>query len=451
MAEVAPLKGLLYNKKKVVDLSKVMAPPYDVIGPAYQDELYQRHFNNVIRLILGKTSPDDKPGSDRYSRSAEDLGEWIDEGVLQRDEKPAIYYYKQTYKLKDGTERTRKGFIARARLEELGKGSIHPHEKTLSGPKADRLNLMRACNANFSCIFSLYPETEGREKEKTATATLEGACASVEPIVDVTGDDGVVNKLWRVDDEAVIGKVTAEMADKQLFIADGHHRYETALNYRKYMREQTGKASGNEPFDYVMMYFASFDDDGLDIFPTHRVVHSVADFNPATFVASLSPYFNTEIITFEADEQAEARRSFLEKLVEGRSGPTRLGLNIRGANSYIILTLKDKKVMDDLFGDDIPEVYKTLDVTVLHSLVFGKILGISQEAQEKQENLIYVKGDEEAFEAVGKNSNQMVFIMNATSVEEVKDVSLAGLLMPQKSTYFYPKLLSGLVINPLWD
>lgn len=451
MADVAPLKGLLYNPEKINALGKVMAPPYDVISSEMQDSLYERHLYNVVRLILGKTSPEDKPGSDRYSRAAEDLKEWVEEGVLKQDDRPAIYYYAQDYTLSDGTTHTRKGFIARVKLEELGKGSIHPHEKTLSGPKADRLSLMKMMKSNLSCIFSIYPETEGTPADKRATSILEAATKGVEPIVKATGDDGVDNMLWRVVDEEVIEGVVTEMKDKSLFIADGHHRYDTAVNYRDYMRKETGKDSGDEDFDYVLMYFASMEDEGLDILPTHRVVHSIEDFNSAVFIASLSKYFSVEVITYNDSTKAKAREDFLKKLSEGVGGPTRLGLHIRGANSLILLTLKDVSVMDEFFAPDIPEVYKTLDVSVLHSLVLNKVLGITQEAQEKQTNLLYVKGNKEIFESVNKGDNQMIFIMNPTSMEEVRDVSLAGQLMPQKSTYFYPKILSGLIFNLLAD
>ena len=444
MAIIVPFKGLLYDKEKVKDLSKVMAPPYDVISPEFQIELYKRHPENIIKLILGKTSPDDKAGSDRYSRAAADFSKWQKQGVLSRDEKPALYAYFQSYTPKGGVETTRKGFIGAVKLEELGKGSIHPHEKTLSGPKADRLSLMKACNANLSCIFAIYPEGKDAPKEKTINRLLDSAVQG-EPIIDVSGDDGVRNRVWRVDDSASIKKITEAMKGKPLFIADGHHRYETALNYKKFMLDQTKNPTFEEPFNYAMMYFTSMNDDGLEIWPTHRVVHGLKGFDAGKFIEKCKEYFIVE------DFPRVKKDEFLKKMAENSREKTRFGVAIRGEDAYRLISLKDKSMMDSLFGNSIAEEHKTLDVSILHFLILNRILGISQESQEKQENLVYVKDMAGALKAVEEGSNQLVFLMNPTKVEDVKRVSEAGLLMPQKSTYFYPKLLSGLVINPLWS
>ncbi len=443
MAEIKPFKGLLYNPAKVGDLNKVMAPPYDVISPKKQDELYSRHPNNIIRLILGKTGPDDKEGSDRYSRAADELKRWIGTGVLVKDEKPSIYYYNQSYKLKDGSVQTRKGFIALSKLQDFGKG-IHPHEKTLSGPKADRLKLMQACNVNLSCIFSLYSDPS----LKVNRALNDGASKAGGPIIDVSDDDGTDNRVWRIDDPLVISSVSESMRDKALFIADGHHRYETALNYRNMMREKENSPTGHEPYNYVMMYFSNMDDEGMTIWPTHRIIHSLKGFEPSSFTKQCAEYFDTEEFPFNSNE-ASARSAFLKKLEAEGGGKTAFGLRIMDKNSYFILTMKTRDMMDKVFGDKIPDVFKNLDVTVLHSLILSKILGITQEAQEKQENLIYVKSYDEALGAMNKGGNQLVFLLNPTRIEQVKAVALAGFVMPQKSTYFYPKLLSGLVINLL--
>jgi uncharacterized protein (DUF1015 family) len=447
VAVVIPFRGLLYNPEKVGDPGAVMAPPYDVITPEFQETLYKRHPNNIVRLILGKTTPKDRPGSDRYSRGAEELKSWINEGVMARDEAPAVYYYTQDYTIKKGRRRTRKGFIALARLEEFGKGGILPHERTLSGPKKDRLNLMKACCANLSSIFSLYQEPEVKKEDKI-NSILEAA-AEGEPVIEVTGDDDVVNRLWRINDTDVILRVTRLMDSKTLFIADGHHRYETALNYRNMMNERLKNPTGEEPFNYVMMYFSSMDGEGLDIFPTHRVIHSLRGFEGETFLEICQEYFDLEELAFDYDTEGGVREEFLKRMEDEAFELTRFGLYIKGKKSYFILKLKTKKIMDDIFGDTIPDVYKALDVTVLHSLVFKSILGITPEDQESEKNLVYVKGFDEALEAGREGKGQMVFFMNPTKVEQIKAASEAGLLMPQKSTYFYPKLLSGLVINLL--
>lgn len=441
MAEIIPFRAVLYNKAKVGDLNKVMAPPYDVISPKLQDELYSRHQNNVVRLILSKIEPADSEGSDRYSRAAADLNKWLSEGVLVRDEKPSIYYYKQTYTLKTGKTQTRKGFIALARLVDFGKG-VHPHEKTLSGPKADRLRLMQAADANMSCIFSLYSEPSlGINK------ALDAAINGVSADIDVKDDDGIANTLWRVSDPASVKAVTDALKDKSLFIADGHHRYETALNYRNQMRDKNPNHTGNEPYNFVLMYFSNMDDEGMTIWPTHRVVHSLNNFDETAFLDRCAEYFDIEKFSFtEADEQSR-RKSFLERLEKAGKDSVAIGLNMRAKDAYYVLTLKNAGIMDMVFGDRIPDVFKALDVTVLHSLVLSMILGITQEAQEKQQNLVYVKSYEEALSACRKDANQIAFLLNPTRIEQVKSVALAGFVMPQKSTYFYPKLLSGLVLN----
>lgn len=440
MAEIVPFRGILYNPARVGDVSRVMAPPYDVISPKKQDELYERHPNNIVRIILSKTTPEDREGADRYSRAASDLNKWMGEGVLSQDERPAFYYYTQTYTLKDGTKHTRKGFIGLSRLVDFGKG-IHPHERTLSGPKADRLRLMQACDANMSCIFTLYSDPA-----LTVNHLLEGAVSGKAPDIEAVDDDGIVNRVWRVDDPAVLKAVTGSMDDKSLFIADGHHRYETALNYRNMMREKTGRSGGNEPFDFVMMYFSNMDDEGMTIWPTHRVVHSLNGFDPDRFLASCGEFFETREFAYEASTEPGVRAAFLKELEKSGETAVSLGLHIRARDKYYLLALK-AGVMDTVFGDTIPEVFKGLDVTVLHSLIFAKVLGMTQEAQEKQENLVYVKSFDEAISACSNDNNQLVFLLNATKIEQVKSVALAGFVMPQKSTYFYPKLLSGLTLN----
>ena len=442
MAEIKPFRGVVYDPEKVGDMAKVMAPPYDVISPDFQDRLYSRHPNNIVRLILGKSTPGDVPGNDRYSRAAADLDKWMSQGVLKRDERPAIYYYTQTYAPEGGVRLKRKGFIALSMLEDLGKGKIHAHEKTLSGPKADRLKLIEASRANFSCIFSLYSE-----HQFTINKLLEEHVKDKKPVIDVPDDDGVENTVFRIDDPGVIEKVASIMKDKALFIADGHHRYETALNYRNLMREKHPESKGTEAFNYVMMYFSNMDDEGMTIWPTHRVVHGIEGFSPEEFLRECGKYFDIEEIEYDASTEYKAREQFIVKVQEAGDLYSAMGLHIGGRNSYYVLTLRTSDVMDEVFGSAIPEVFKDLDVTVLHSLVLDKLLGITQEAQEKQKNLIYVKSYHEAFKLMEDETNQLVFLLNPTRIEQVKAVAEAGSVMPQKSTYFYPKLLTGLVMN----
>ncbi|MEE8573796.1 MAG: DUF1015 domain-containing protein [Thermodesulfobacteriota bacterium] len=483
MSSVIPFKGVLYNPEKISDLTKVMAPPYDVISPEYQQTLYDRDPANIIRLILAKEVAGDAEGSDKYSRAEADYKAFLGDGTLARDAEPAIYFYTQTYDA-EGTPppRTRKGFIALKKLVEFGsddKSGVHPHEKTLSGPKADRLKLMKACKANLSCIFSLYSEPGVDAKDRIGVV-IETAAVKTEPIIDVTDDDGVVSKLWRVADTAVLTKVTEAMEDKPIFIADGHHRYETALNYKKHMHEN---GAGSGPHDYVMMYFSSMDDTGLTIFPTHRAVHSLPHFDAYSFLNVCREYFSVSEYCYSEENEPEVRREFLEKLKsldsaeptaggEDHSKATEtlstkqrqinqagedeknvsFGLIASGEDAYFILTLRGRESFDRGLGAEapsMPDIYKDLDVTVLHSLVLARMLKITPEAQEKQSNIRYIKSTDKAFIEAKKPETQAVFIMNPTKIEQVRDIAEAGHVMPQKSTYFYPKLLTGLVVNSL--
>jgi uncharacterized protein (DUF1015 family) len=367
--------------------------------------------------------------------------------VLIRDKVPAIYYLTQEYTLNHGRKRTREGFIALLRVEEFGKGHILPHETTLTGPKEDRLKLIKACNANLSSIFAIYPEP-GVSPEDRIISIL-GSGAAGDPVIEVRGDDNAVNRLWRINDPGVIERVAHKMEAKTLLIADGHHRYETALNYRNMMNGELKNPTGEEPFDFVMMYFSSMEGEGLEVLPIHRVIHSLGGFVGETFVDICQEYFDLEEFSFDESTEPGVREEFFKKIGEGAVEMSRFGLYLKGKKGYYILTLKTKKLIDDIFGDTIPEVYKALDVTVLHSLILKNILGITREDQERQKNIIYVTGLDNALEEGRGGENQMVFFMNPTKVEQVKAVSEAGLLMPQKSTYFYPKLPSGLVINLL--
>lgn len=445
MAKVKPLEGLVFNKENVGDMSKVVAPPYDVISSDMQSSLYERHENNVVRLILGKQSEADSETDSRYTRSAAEFNKWKESGVLKKDE-PTIYFYVQKFKAPDGRDITRRGFLARFKIEDYGDGGIHAHEKTLSGPKTDRLNLTKACKANFSPIFGLFIEDNKGELINDILDKAKGG----ELFIDAVGDDGVTNNVWAIRDSKVIEQVGSLMSDKDMFIADGHHRYDTALNYRNLMREENPNFTGDEPYNFVLMYFASMADKGLEIFPIHRVIHNLSLFNVDSFLEKCQEFFHIDELQFEAANEAEMRKDLMKRL-EDKGDNIRFGVYVGGSESYLIFTLKNKKIMDDVFGSEMPEVYKTLDVSVLHTLVLDKILGIDKEAQASQTNIIYRKDLPTALDEVNNASGQVAFIMNPTEIGQVREVSEAGLLMPQKSTFFYPKILSGLVINPLSD
>ncbi len=441
MADIKPFRAVLYNEEKTGDLGAVMAPPYDVISTDFQERLYGRHPNNVVRLILARMN--EEGGSpDRYTASATDLKEWIESGVLKRDESPSIYYYKQRFLQPDGSVTTRKGFMALSRIEDFGEGKIHAHERTLSGPKADRLKLMEACKANFSCIFTLYSD-----EALTINRILDEYTEGRTPDIDVRDDDGVENIVYRVSDPGVIEKVRSAMRNKALFIADGHHRYETALNYRNLMRQKNPDATGDQPYDFVMMYFSNMDDEGMTVWPTHRVIHNLPGFDPEGFMNELKKYFKIEYFEYDDETKDEVLRSLVEAMERCGRSANCFGMHLKGEKACYLLTYPAGHVLDGLFDDSIPPVYRNLDVTILHELILTNILGISRGAQERQENIIYVKNYADAFASMDDTKNEIVFLLNPTKVADVKAVAEAGCKMPQKSTYFYPKLLTGLVIN----
>jgi uncharacterized protein (DUF1015 family) len=441
MAKIIPFRGFRYNLAKIKDFGSVTAPPYDVISPYMQEELYSHSPYNMVRLILGKIKEGDSETANRYTRAAADFQVWQQKGVLVRDVEPSLYFYDQEYLAEDGNIYVRKGFIALARIEDFSSGVVKPHEKTLAGPKIDRLNLTKACGANFSPIFSLYSDPccvlealTQKEKERISDMeTIDG--------------DGVKHRLWRVVDPAIVQKAHDLLDSKPLFIADGHHRYETAINYRNYMREKHPDYTGKELFNYVLMYFSNMEDQGMLIFPTHRLIFNLTGFSLEPFLKALDLYFNVEAQPLDPLD-SEARKKAREILRNKGEENHTLAL-FAGDETLYYLTLRDGSVMDQFFDAKTPKALRTLDVSILHRLILESMLNITPEAQEQQANLKYVKNFDEPFEMVQRGEAQLAFLMNATRMSEVRDVANAGEKMPQKSTYFYPKLLSGLVINKI--
>lgn len=443
MAKIAPFRAVRYNLEKISEPAAVMAPPYDVISPKLQEDLYRRSPYNLVRLILGRIKESDGPTDNRYTRAAEFFKTWQEQGVLIRDTEPAIYLYDEEYEAEGIGRVVRRGFLALTRIEDFASGVVKPHEKTLSGPKTDRLHLTKACGANFSPIFGLYSDP------CCVLEALGRNAGSRRPDLDVTDDDGVQHRLWRVTDPDIIGKAQELLDNKPLFIADGHHRYETALNYRNLMREQAGDFTGKELFNYVLMYFANMEDQGMLIFPTHRLVYGLKDFDLPALLEALDEYFEMEAREMDLSDAAvrcEARSLLQEKGAHGHT----LALYAGGRTVYY-LTLRDPQTMDRFFEDKASKALRTLDVSILHRLILEELLEITAEAQEKQFNLKYVKNFDEPFEAVQSGDFQLAFLLNSTRMSEVRDVANAGEKMPQKSTYFYPKLLTGLVLNKIVD
>ena len=432
MAEIFPFRGIRYNPEKV-DLSEVVTQPYDKISPKMQEEYYHRSPYNIVRIILSR-----EPGERRYGEARELLDRWLDEKILIRDGQPTIYAYHQDYRLEDGERLTRKGFIALFKLAEYGKG-ILPHERTLKGPKEDRLKLMRATQANLGQIFVLYSDPK-----KAINRLLDRQIGAKEPLEAVDNfDPGTVHRLWPLQEERTLEQVVELMQDKMLFIADGHHRYETALFFRDELRAQGEKseAHGPETYENVMLTFVNMDDEGLTIFPTHRLIHGLEEPDPAELERKLSRYF--ELDRFRLTEREGLLKALQAKQTSGRHA---FGLYLHGFENYYLLTLRDEGVMDELVPDRSPE-WRRLDVTICHWLLLDKVFGIAPDAVESKVG--YRRSAREALALVGQGEEAAAILLNPTEVEEVRRIAQNGERMPQKSTDFYPKMLTGLVLNKL--
>ncbi len=420
--EIKPLNALIYNQEKI-NIKDVIAPPYDVISEKYRDELYQRSPYNITRLILSNAE-------NPYNDAAESFHKWIEENILIKTDKPVILYLLQKYRL-NGKEITRKGFIARNKIEDFSTGNILPHEFTMSGPKEDRLKLTKACRANFSQIFMVYSDPEKQ---------IENAVdISSNPFIDVTDDNGVRNIVWKIEDEKTISLVENVLKDKTLLIADGHHRYETALNYRNFLGENAGEAN------YVMSYFTNMDDDLL-IYPTHRIITKWIE--PYVLLETVKKYFDVKDYTFTGANKAEVKQEFLKAIEKSSKDKISMGLYMKNVNKFYLLALREdvNSILDEY---NVPDVLKTLDLTVLHKVILTKELGFTEDEQMAQDGIKYIKVENEAFDMIDLGKAEASFIMAYPKIEDIKRISTAGYRMPQKSTYFYPKLLSGIVINPL--
>jgi uncharacterized protein (DUF1015 family) len=413
MAEVVPFKGVLYNvdRASAVSGEDLLAPPYDIITPEYREELYDKNPYNIVRVDFGKELPGDDGGSNRYTRAKAFLDEWLRQGILVAGTEPCFYSYEISYTI-DDKQKTLRGFLGLVRLEELGKGNIHPHECTHSKPKKDRLELMRICNANISPIFSLY--SSSLKKTSSVLADVNGTV----PYVEARDMDGSVHRLWHIQDRVSVESIRKELEGRPVFIADGHHRYETALEYQREMREREGRTDGPKPYDYVMMFLANMRDEGLTILPTHRLIKEVPD----DFLERLAPYFDREEVAGGFD------------IAAGLAGKRRsLGFFRSGSETWEILRYKGETL------SNIPPVLAELDVSILHELILGRLLKASE--------IAYEMDVEKCLGLVRGGQFKAAFFLNPTRVEDVENVALASLRMPPKSTFFYPKLLTGMVLN----
>jgi uncharacterized protein (DUF1015 family) len=450
MTKIFAFKGITYNKSMVGDYSKILTQPYDKIDDEMQDIYYRKHKYNHVRITKGKSFKGDSETNNKYTRSAGYLNEWLKKGILKQDLRATIYAYYQEYEA-EGEKKVRKGFIALGKLVELGKGGVHPHERTLLGPKVDRLSMMRQVGGSTGQIFMLYSDP------KLIVNKITDSFAKRKPDIVSRDEYNVVHKVWKIQNPVAIKKVAKVLANKDVFIADGHHRYETALNYRNEMVAKKVKSYEPESYNNRMMTFVNMDDvKGLTVLPTHRLIFGLKSFSFINFQKKLIKYFKIkEFPYFTPADEKIVRHDFINSLKHMGQRKHCIGLVAKGLNKYTLLVLRDEKIMQKVVKEKHSDDWKKLDVTVLHSLVLETLLGISRESVAKEENLHYIRGEDAAIEVVnpapqGRRAGdgyQMVFLLNPTKVDEVRKIAGRSERMPQKSTDFFPKLLSGVVIS----
>ncbi len=430
MAHIFPFNGILYNQEKIQNLSLVTAPPYDVISEEEQTRYYGTHKYNIIRLILGKEGSEDRLEDNRYTRSACFLQEWGHEKVLIKDDEPSIYFYSQEYSF-SGKKKIQKGFICILRLEDFSKDSaILPHEETLAKPKNDRLKLLEACHANLSPIFGLYSDPDFHLE------TLLRRHMSKPQIINIKDENETIHKFWRVQNPDTIREIQETLLTQKLYIADGHHRYETALAYKNNRRLREQNFTGSETYNHIMIYLTNMDADGLTILPAHRMVRHIPRGKSDVWEKRMDEFFTRK----ECSSYEE-----ISKLMKAaHNGETVIGMYYEG--KFQLLTMKDdgkyeKAVANKLFSP----VHKSLDVTVVHSLLLDYILNSGKKMAES--NIVYEKDVKKALKSVDDSKFALVVLLNPTRVEQVKAIASVGKKMPGKATYFYPKPLSGLVIH----
>ncbi|MCM8781356.1 MAG: DUF1015 domain-containing protein [Candidatus Omnitrophica bacterium] len=421
MAKIKPFSALFYNQEKIKDISKVVCPPYDVIDTAQQEFYHTLSPYNIIHLILGK----DIAGQDKYTRAKERLRTWINEKILVTDTSECVYFYLQEYKIK-GERKTRLGFISLLSLDD--KNSIFSHEHTRIEPKEDRLRLLEAVQANLSPIFVLF-----QDKNRIILRIYEQYIEQKTPLIELTDQENILHKLWRIDEPYLLDLIQRSMRDRNIFIADGHHRYEVAVTYRNYLREKQKVCVDEEKdYDYIMAYFTNIESRGLVIIPVHRLIKNV-ELDDRSFMDRIKDYF-------EPEEIKDKHRFFFCLEKAGLTQPT---LGLYKEAHYFILRLKSLTILDKIIKDK-PRQYRRLDVSILNYIILKEVLNIEPEDKER------VKFDVDAEKLIMQaDKNSMVFLLNPVKIEEIIEIASAGYRLPPKSTYFYPKVLSGLLINKL--
>lgn len=442
MAKIFPFRAWRYNPEKVGNLADVVTQPYDKITPEMQDRYYQHPFN-LVRIIRGRAFPDDDERSNVYTRAARTLEQWIEGRVLIQDDRPSFYIYHQRYALPSGDRRVRKGFIGLGQIEDYEAKVVFPHERTLRGPKIDRLNVLRATRAHFGQIFMLYSDPTQRIDE------ILDEHADHDPDMRAVDEYGVEHLVWRLSDESAVTHIRRLMADHPLIIADGHHRYETALAYRNERRAAAGRIDLHAPYERVMMTFINTESGGLTILPTHRLIKPLRQLDLSSLLQFLERHFDLHSYPFVDERQKAAAARALQQDMErlGRERPT-FGMYAAGRAAFFRLQYRGDPAGAALMEHVSPRL-RELDVTVLHSIIIERGLGLAPEFIAEHEPIVYLREFQAGICRVDEGEGTICFFLNPTRIDQVRDVALAGEVLPQKSTDFYPKLLSGLTIYRL--
>lgn len=438
MPDIRPFRIVHYNDKYAGELRKLITPPYDIISPAEQEAFYRTHELNMIRLVLGKQYPDDTDSNNRYTRAEATLKKWLDDDVLHQDDRPGFAIYRMEFDQPGGGRRSIDGIIALVKVDDYGKGKVLPHEKTYAGPKADQLNLLRACRAHFTPLHGLFNDNNDRVVTEYSRF-IQGA-----PDRETVDATGTVHKIWTLRDEEAISRIRKGLEPASIFIADGHHRYETALAYKNEMIA----AGHNDPdagHEYVMMYLTAMTHPGLTILPAHRMVRGLRDLALGKIEDALDPYFHIDELCFSTENRDEVSRKLVERIRSYSDVGGKFGMVVQGENCFKLLKLKDFKAVDSLMDADIPSSLRGLDVTILREVIMNCGLGLDKDNCEGQ--IEYTPLVSEALDKVLNGEIQISFILNPTRVDQMRAAAELGHKLPHKSTYFFPKLSSGMVIN----
>jgi uncharacterized protein (DUF1015 family) len=447
--EVVPFRALHYDPAKIPDIGLCLSQPYDVISPADQEAYYRRHPDNVIRLILGKVLPQDCDSDNRYTRARDLLHRWRNEGVLRCTQRPSFWILEQEFDLPEVGWRKVRGFIGLVRLQDYGSGLVRPHEKVMNRPLADRLSLTEATGTQFEYIWGLYRD-EAYVIDNVLNPTECG-----DPILDcVEKETQVRHRLWRLTDAKSCGIIRRTMERLPIYIADGHHRYQAMLTHRDRMRKLHPEAGPEAPWEFIMMFLVNSRHEGLTVLPTHRLLHDL-DLKRRGLLdlhLGILEHFHVKSYSFNgangADEPA-ARLRWLRDLRDAEPGVHKFGALIAGMNRYFLITLKDAEAYEEMMEIEASSAWKTLDVNILNTLILNRIVGITEEELAAQVNVDYTKDLESALAEVRAGRAQVALILNPTRLEDIFTIADAGEIMPRKSTYFYPKPLSGLVLYPM--